>query len=141
MANTCEIRVGRLVEIKADHGFRSVGDVDDMLDSMVKAATRVDAGLKYVIAADWRGVTIMSPEIAAEARAMLSKNNPRVERSAILTLPEQSTTSLQVQRLVREAENAHRRHFTDVHEQCKWLAQVLNDAEKTRLYEFMGIAG
>jgi hypothetical protein len=140
MANTCEIRVGRLMEIKVDQGFRCAEDVRWMIASMAKAATRLDAGVKYLIAADWRGVTIMSPEVAAEARAMLARNNPRVERSAILTLPEQSTTSLQVQRLVREAENAQRRHFIDIREQCGWLAQVLSEAETTRLHEFMGTA-
>lgn len=68
---------------------------------------------------------------------MLAMSNPRVIRSAILTAPDQSTTNLQVFRLVREAENSARRHFTVAREQCDWLAEVLTTEETARLRQFL----
>jgi hypothetical protein len=138
-ANTCEMPVGRLMEIRVAAGYRAVADVDEMIQMMVDRVSRLPADLKYVIAADWRGVTVMAPETAARARVMLSKANARVERSSILTAVDQSTSNLQVQRLVREAENENRRHFVSARAQHAWLAEILTREESRRLAEFLGI--
>ena len=137
--NTCEFRVGRLLEIRVAHGYRSVEDVEEMIGMMVERVSALPHELRYVIAADWRHVTVMSPETAARARAMLSKANARVERSSILTHGDQSLTNLQVQRLVREAENENRRHFISAREQYLWLSEVLSREESARLAEFLGL--
>jgi hypothetical protein len=134
--NTCEFRVGRLMEIRVAAGYRSVEDVDEMIAMMVDRVSRLDPDVKYVIAADWRNVTVMSPETAARARLMLAKSNARVERSSILTRKLHPTANLQVERLVREAENENRRHFVYARDQYKWL---LSHDESRRLSEFLGL--
>src|SRR5690242_17665117 len=139
--NTCEFRVGRLMEIRVAHGYRSVEDVDEMIAMMAARVEKLAPDVRYVIAADWRSVAVMSPDTAARVRVMLTKSNARVERSAILTLTDQSMTNLQVQRLVREAENENRRHFVRAREQYIWLSEVLSADESARLAEFLGLKG
>jgi len=85
-------------------------------------------------------VAMMSPDTALRAREMLSRANPRVIRSAILTLPERSLANLQVLRLVREAESENRRHFTSPAEQWRWLSEVLTEPERARLAEFLELS-
>ena len=139
MANTCDIHVGRLMEIRVDDGYRSVRDVDRMIVMMQAHMSAMTPGQKYVIAADWRNVRMMAPETAARAREMLARSNPRVIRSAILSSPDQSLANLQVVRLIREAESTSRRHFINVDEQYLWLADVLTEPERARLAEFLSI--
>jgi hypothetical protein len=129
------------MEIKVADGYRSVEDVDDMIAMMTDRVSKLPAEQRYVIAADWRNVTVMSPETAVRARAMLSKSNVRVERSSILTTSGQSTTNLQILRLVREADNEHRRHFISARAQHAWLSEVLTREESARLAEFLGVTG
>lgn len=127
------------MEIRVAAGYRSMGDVDEMIMMMINRVDKLPADVKYVIAADWRSVTVMPPETAARVRVMLSKANARVERSSILTAADQSTANLQVQRLVREAENENRRHFVNAREQHAWLSEILTPEESRRLAQFLGI--
>jgi len=59
--------------------------------------------------------------------------------SRILTAPEHPTTNLQVVRLIREAQNADRKHFTDPKQLESWLSPVLSVPETVRLRAFLGI--
>jgi hypothetical protein len=129
------------MEIRVAGGYRSVTEVDEMIRLMADRVSTLPANEKYVIAADWRNVTVMSPETATRVRAMLSKSNARVERSSILTTSLQSTANLQVERLVREAENENRRHFVDARAQHHWLSEILTRKESRRLFEFLGLLG
>jgi hypothetical protein len=139
MANTCEIHVGRLMEIRVGDGYRSVRDVDRMIVSMQGHMSAMNPGQKCVIVADWRNVSMMAPDTAARAREMLARSNPRVIRSAILSSPDQSLANLQVVRLIREAESTSRRHFISADEQYLWLAEVLTEPERMRLAQFLSI--
>jgi hypothetical protein len=137
ISNTCEFVVGRLLEIRVARGYKSLEDVDEMIGMIGESVARLPGTEKYCIAADWRAVHLMPPDTAARAREMLAKVNPRVVRSAILTLPEEAVTNLQVVRLVREAQNASRRAFTDAKEMTNWLSDVLSAAELARLCTFL----
>jgi hypothetical protein len=137
--NTCEFVVGRLLEIRVAAGYRSVEDIDEMINMIRKNVGKLPPSEKFAIAADWRTVGIMRPETAARARAMLMSVNPRVTRSAILTLPENPTQNLQVVRLIREAENESRRHFTVAADLAAWLSEVLSPDETARLRTFLGL--
>jgi hypothetical protein len=138
-SNTCEINVGRLMEIRVGAGYHSVRDIERMIAMMGAHFGKLDPGERCVIVADWRDVTMMSPETSVRAREMLARANPRVIRSSILTLPERSLANLQVMRLVREADSAQRRHFTNAVEQHRWLSEVLTEAEQARLAEFLDL--
>jgi hypothetical protein len=137
--NSCAFVVGHLLEIRADSGYRSVRDVDDMLGLVHAQTAKLPPDTKVVIAADWRSVGVMAPETAVRAREMLTSVNARVSRSAILTLPENSTTNLQVVRLIREAESPNRRHFTAASQLCAWLSAALDAEEARRLRLFLNL--
>lgn len=137
--NGCAFVVGHLLELRADSGYRSVADVDNMVGLIRATTSKLPADAKFAIAADWRAVGVMAPETAARAREMLAGVNPRVTRSAILTLPENPTTNLQVVRLIREAESPHRRHFTVAAELHAWVAEVLTPEESRRLRMFLDL--
>ena len=137
MRNTCECAVGRLLEIRVAAGYRTVADVDEMIGMIRATVAKLPAAEKIVIVADWRPVQVMPPDTAARAREMLLGVNPRVLRSSILTLPENPTTNLQVVRLIREAENPSRRHFSSPGLLAQWVSELLTPAETTRLREFL----
>jgi hypothetical protein len=139
--NTCEFVVGRLLEIRVAAGYHTVGDVDEVIRMTSDNLKTLPRSGKFVAAADWRAVRLMSPETAARAQQLLQSTNPRLERSAILTLPESPLTNLQVVRLIREAENADRRHFVSAAEMHAWLAEVLTEDESSRLATFLGLDG
>jgi hypothetical protein len=136
--NTCVFVVGRLMEIRLAAGFRTPEDVDQM-NALLHAQAALFGHKPFVIVADWRGVNVMSQDTAAKARAMLTQANPHVIRSALLVQEVAPTTTLQVHRLVKEAQNDNRRMFTKVTEQAAWLAEVLTPQELSRLYEFLAM--
>lgn len=131
--NTCKIAEGRLLEIDVCAGYREVSDVDAMIEMMAAEFKRVAEPTRIVIAADWRACRLLTPPVAERVVQMLSRSNPRVERSAILHNPEQATSVLQVMRLAREAELPYRRVFTEAAEMKAWLGEILTPAERARL--------
>jgi hypothetical protein len=135
-AGTCEFVVGRLLEVHMQP-LRTVEDVTTTSDRFAQAVGRLPRDAKFSIAADWRAVHVMPPETAAATRAMLARANPRIVRSAILTLPENPTTNLQVIRIIREAQGYDRHHFTDPAVMHRWLSEVISPEESARLRVFL----
>jgi hypothetical protein len=111
--NSCRIVVGRLVEIDVGAGYRSVADVDDMIARVKEQLDTVPEPTRLVSAADWRACRVLTQDVSERAVGLLISMNSRVERSAILHEPTQATSVLQVARIVREANLANRRVFTD----------------------------
>ena len=137
-ANTCVVHAGRLLEIVVGAGYHSVADVDEMIRLIGATIARQPVTKRVVIAADWRRCRVFTPEVADRARMMLESANPRVERSAILHLTDQPTSTLQVLRIVREAHhNDNRRLFTDTTQMARWLGEVLDEAEQARVRAFL----
>jgi len=134
--NTCEFVVGRLLEIRVA-GFRSSADIHAQTAGIAQAVASLPKDTKYVIAGDWRAVQIMAPEVAEGAAEMLARVNSSMARSGILTLPEHSTANLQVFRIVREAQNPSRRHFTSASTMHRWLSEELTPEESARLLVFL----
>lgn len=139
--NTCFIHTGRLLEIRVRGGYRSVGDVDEMIAMILAEFARIPEPTRIVIAADWRQCRLLTPDVAERATRMLTKSNPRVERSTILHDAGQATSILQVLRLAREAKMPNRRVFTDPTEMRSWLAEVLQPNELARLDLLLGAEG
>jgi hypothetical protein len=131
--NRCEIVVGRLLEIDVRAGYRTTADVDEMIRNIKQQFGTVAEPTRIVIAADWRRCRVLTPDVSERVTQMLVSTNARVERSAILHDSTQATSILQIMRLVREAEFAHRRVFTDPHEMEAWLAEILSHGERERL--------
>jgi hypothetical protein len=128
--------VGRLLEIRVA-GFRSSADIHAQTAGIAQAVASLPKDTKYVIAGDWRVAQIMAPEIAEGAAEMLARANSSITRSGILTLPEQSTANLQIFRIIREAQNPSRRHFTSALAMHRWLSEELTPVESARLLVFL----
>jgi hypothetical protein len=134
--NSCEFVVGRLLEIRVA-GFRSSADIHAQNAGIAQAVASLPKDTKYVIAGDWRAAQIMAPEMAEGATQMLVRVNSSIARSGILTLPEHSTGNLQIFRIVREAQNPSRLHFTSASAMHRWLCEELTPEESDRLRVFL----
>lgn len=138
--NTCELNVGRLLEIRVAAGYGTVNDVDQMIRMMQARVATLPPEVRHITVADWRRCKVMSAAPAARAIEMLRRANPRTERSTILYSEKSPTAVMQYLRLVQEAENDARRIFRDADELLAWVAEVLSPEELTRAKEFLGSA-
>jgi hypothetical protein len=68
---------------------------------------------------------------------MLRADNPLVERTAYLLSDSQQTLAMQVERIMREANNPVRRTFRRTDELLPWLNEVLTPAEAARAQAFL----
>lgn len=136
-ANTCQLE-GRLVLIRLVKGYVEVADVDAMIAMLQTAMSAKPPGVGAIIVADWRAQRLMAPPVAARVTQMLSRNNPHVDKSMLLTPPSSALTSMQLTRLVREAENENRKAFDDAAGALGWLAGFLTDVEHQRATLFLG---
>ncbi len=135
--NRCRVHVGRLVEVRAESGYRSPADVDAIFAEIGQQVARVPEPQKIVIVIDWRRCPVMSGEAAERMLPAITGTNPRVERSATIASKSSPTALMQFLRLVRESKHPDRRLFYDVAELERWLADVLTPEEATRLHAFL----
>ena len=131
--NTCKIVEGRLMEINVAAGYRSVADVDAMLDLMKATIGKVPADKRIVIFADWRKCGLFKEDVAERVTWMLTRDNPKIERSAILHSDTHTVFLLQVGRLIRDGGHADRRVFAHAQEAITYLSAKLTPAERDRL--------
>ncbi len=135
--NSCRVVVGRLLEVNVRHGLRTMQDVEDMTRQFRAAIDAAASTVRYVVVADWGTAGVLSPAIAARAGQMMTTNNKRIERSALLHAGDSSTATLQLVRLIRETETPSRRLFTHADRLQLWLRDVLSEAEQERLHAFL----
>ena len=132
------MRVGRLLEIRADFGYRSVEDVDALFAQVDKLYTQRTDAAPVVIVADWRRCPLMSPEAATRVGQRIAQNNERTQRSAALASNDAPLAVLQFVRLIRDAGLPERKLFFNKTELIDWLSEVLTPREIERLREFLG---
>lgn len=135
--NTVAIIQGRLLEIRADAGYRSLQDVEQVTRAIQRESTKVPLNVRGVTVVDWRRCPVMSDEAAARLLEHMRSSNARVERSAALASQKSSIAVLQFLRLVRESANPDRRLFYEPEPLIEWLAEVLAPEELKRLREFL----
>ena len=138
MTNTAAIRVGRVLEIRIDAGYASVAEVDELFDAVSReVTTKLTPSQKLVTVTDWRNCPVMSSEAAERALGRMTRNNPRVERSAALVSPVSPSAVLQFLRLVRESNNPDRRLFQTPEALFSWLDEVVTAPESIRIRQFL----
>lgn len=129
--------MGRLVEVRAESGYRNVADVDAIFAEIGQQLARVPEHQKIVFVIDWRRCPVMSSEAAERMLPAIASTNPRVERSATIASKNSPTAVMQFIRLVRESKHPDRRLFYDDAELERWLGEILTPEEATRLHAFM----
>ena len=137
-ANTAQLPVGRLLEIRADGGYRTAVDVDRLFTEIEQAAAPLVAlGTPHIAVVDWRHCPLMSPEAAARIAQRIAAMNSRVQRSAALARQDAPVAVLQFVRVIREAGHPERRLFFNEDELITWLDEVLGPDERLRLRLFL----
>jgi len=136
-ANTATLHVGRLLEIRADLGYRTAGEVDALFEQMQREVSRLPADEAHVTVVDWRHCPVMSPEAATRIAQQISTVNARTERSAALASQTAPVAVLQFLRVIREAGLPDRKLFFDESELITWLSEVLTSVEQQRLRAFL----
>jgi len=135
--NTATLRVGRLIEIRADLGYRSAADVDALFEQLRREIARLPSDTAHVTVVDWRRCPVMCPEAAARIAHQISTVNARTERSAALASHNAPVAVLQFLRVIREAGLPDRKLFFDHSELTSWLSEVLSPVEQHRLRAFL----
>lgn len=135
--NTCEVHVGRLLEIRVSKGYETAQDVEDMISMIKQAVQGLPDDVKHVTVADWRACKVLTEAACIEATRMFNTTNPRTERSALLCNDSSPTAVWQFVRLITSASNSQRRLFTSVDEMVAWVSEVLDPAERKRLQQFL----
>lgn len=138
--NTAKLTVGRLLEIRADAGYRSAEDVDVMFDMIGQQLGILPPDTQHVTVVDWRRCPLMSPEAAQRMASRIGGTNSRTERSAALASQNAPVAVLQFLRVIREAGMPDRKLFFDQAELVQWLSEVLSPAETQRLHAFLNRA-
>ncbi|HKU43572.1 MAG TPA: hypothetical protein VJR89_35660 [Polyangiales bacterium] len=139
--NTCEIRTGRLLEIRVAKGYETTEDVDHMI-SMIRACVgALPEGVRHVTIADWRACKVLTKSAATRVIDMMRGTNPRTERSVLLHANNSPTAIMQFVRLVRESDNEQRRVFSDVEAALGWAGEVLAADELLRARAFLASSG
>jgi hypothetical protein len=120
--------------------LRVVSPVDDQEAGDVFQGVRRAVGslaTQVVICTDLTEARTFSPPIAARFTELMRADNPKVERSGFLLAQDAATFSLQLERMIRESKNPHRRTFTDAAELERWLAPLLTVEERSHLRSFL----
>jgi len=138
--NSAKIQVGRLLEIRADAGYRTPLDVDALFAQIAQATARLAADRLHVTIVDWRNCPIMSPEAAERMGFHMRARNAHTERSAALARSNAPLQVLQFLRVIRDAGLPDRRLFFEEAELIDWLGEVLSPPEGQRLREFLAEA-
>jgi hypothetical protein len=135
--NRCAVNVGRLLEIRATTGYRTVDDVNAIAAQLARELKKIPAHERVVAVTDWRRCPIMGAEACEQMLRLITRSNPRTERSGAIASRDSPTTVLQVVRLVRDSQHPDRRLFYQIDELTSWLGEVLNPAETARMREFL----
>ena len=135
--NTAEIRVGRLLEVRATAGYRTASDVDLLFDTLGREMRKVQSGVRVLTVVDWRFCPLMSPEGAQRIGQRIAANNERTERSAALVSRDAPLSVLQFLRVIREADLPDRKLFFSQIELVQYLAELLSPAELARMHAFL----
>ncbi len=135
--NTAVIRVGRLLEVRVNFGYRTRADVDYVFDQIDHALLRIGLSQRVVTVVDWRRCPVMAADAAQRMVERILLNNARTERSAVIAGASAPTAVLQFVRLIREARSPDRKMFFDETELVTWLSESLTALESLRLRRFV----
>jgi hypothetical protein len=135
--NSAAIRVGRLLEIRAEAGYRSAADVDALFDLIEAELRKVAQPRQIVTVVDWRRCPVMEAKAAERMLERIVALNPRTERSAALATAKAPVAILQFMRLIRESRLPDRKMFLNPPELIVWMNEVLDPDEQRSLREFL----
>lgn len=128
-----ENHVGRLIEMTVVTPV-TLQELGACLTHFTALATKLPG--KFVPVADCRRAHTFPQDVAEGFGKLMRSDNPRIERAAIL-VGESAVLSMQIERMVREAQNPARRTFRARDAILSWVGEVLNNEERARFAQFL----
>jgi hypothetical protein len=125
---------GRLIETRIASPLTEA-EVDGIVQAVRMNA--ISQPGKVIFVSDLTRLDALVPEAVEAFTAMFTRDNPRVERSALLLARGGSALALQIGRMVRAAKSPSRIAFDDPTALRSWLDEVLGPPEKARLRAFL----
>jgi hypothetical protein len=125
--------VGRLVEIRYEQ-LTSIETIAAASLACNKAAREI--GTEPICCADFRPLRVLSPEVANALTDALRSNNAMTARTAAL-VNGHVTFGMQMERVIREANNPARRVFREAEALLSWLGEIATARELDRAREFL----
>ena len=135
--NTASLSVGRLLEVRANAGYRTPADVDAIFAAIGREIAKLPSDAHHVTVVDWRHCPLMSPDAAEHMLKSIASANSRTERSAAFARDDAPLAVLQFVRLIRDAHMPNRKLFVHAKELYAWLSEVLTSQERARLKAFL----
>ena len=129
-----EMHVGRLIEIVMSSPL-PLQEVEGLIRGVrmnVMAASE-----PVLICVRMEQLRVMLPDATEPLLGMLRRDNPKVVRSGYLLAQRYGSLAMQVDRIVREANNPNRRWFTQLDELRTFLDEVARPDESARLAAFL----
>jgi len=131
-----QVRVGRLIEVRAPHGLTSLNDIRAFVGEVVQAARQT--GGPALLCADYRQASPLMPQAAGPWAHAMRESNELLIRSAVLVDPANAMFNLQIERVVRCASDSGRRRiFAKVPELRAWMSGVATDSELAAIDAFL----
>jgi hypothetical protein len=131
-----EVRVGRLLEVRAGGPRGALADVKSIFQKM-RRLLRANPGERFVVVSDWRCCPLLAAEASEIVLRSVTTNNPRIVRSAALLLSDSLVESFGLLGLLPVPEDDRHRVFRDAATMTRWIAEVLRPEELTRLHELL----
>jgi len=128
-----EHHVGRLIEVKLTSPLMP-SDVQEFVKKHLAIMAQIPG--KYIGVVNLLEAYVFPANVAQSLSQMLSGAASHVERTALL-IGESAVFGLQVERVIRDANNPNRRVFRNPREMVLWLSEVLTPAEQRRLEQFV----
>lgn len=132
---TVEINAGGLIEARVQ-ALKTVDQAHAYARAITQVVQQV-AARRYVLCADHRPVVVYPQPVADALAELLVNMNRKLERAALLVAPSNATLTMQLDRLVRQAQNPSRRVFHGADQAKEFLGEVLDPAERKRLAAFL----
>jgi hypothetical protein len=129
---------GRLIEVRMRSCARSPVTMDEIdgADGTMGEILRELTPFQAVVCGDYSQASILPASMANRLAEVFRHYTPRVERSGLLVAADSAVAVLQMERLIRHADNPGRKAFRHLVELKEWLSDVLDVSERARLEKF-----
>ncbi len=117
--------------------LRTRKDVEDYGEAFGTHLMRLPQGVRAILCADHRPVTIYAQEVADRLLEMFKPLNAHLERVAIVAAPSNATFAMQLDRIVRAAGYAARKVVYAPDDAVQHLAPALTPQELKRVRSFL----
>jgi hypothetical protein len=130
-----EIHVGGLIEARV----RQLKTPEQALAyaRALGQTVKKNAGRRLYLCADHRPVVVYSQAVSDQLAALFGDMNSLLSRIAVIVAPTNATLRMQLERVVREAQNPSRRVFQIGADAETFLGEELDPRERARLKTFL----